>query len=165
MILLRPRARQTSGTWRCPASVVQRQRLRHDGGNRQRAQGLSPEPITRATAWTSPAPGEVCPGRSHRRRSRLIVTSQWDLPGECSDGCRMTGWDQAPAPDAVWLFAVRLEPGWVREGSLNGTALVRVPSSKLAEGIVTHMSRTPVDVALAVLSMPRTVMRWRPVAG
>jgi hypothetical protein len=77
----------------------------------------------------------------------------------------MTGWDQAPAPDAVWLFAVRLEPGWVREGSLNGTALVRVPSSKLAEGIVTHMSRTPVDVALAVLSMPRTVMRWRPVAG
>ena len=48
---------------------------------------------------------------------------------------------------------------------MNGTVLVRPPSSKLAEGIVTHMSRTPVDVALAVLSMPRTVMRWRPVAG
>jgi len=32
---------------------------------------------------------------------------------------------------------------------VNGTALVRVPSSRLAEGIVTHISRTPVDVALA----------------
>ena len=32
---------------------------------------------------------------------------------------------------------------------MNGTALVRAPSSKLAEGIVTHIQRTPVDVALA----------------
>ena len=32
---------------------------------------------------------------------------------------------------------------------MNGTVLVRVPSSRLAEGIVTHISRTPVDVALA----------------
>ena len=32
---------------------------------------------------------------------------------------------------------------------MNGTALVRPPSSRLAEGIVTHISRTPVDVALA----------------
>jgi dimethylargininase len=32
---------------------------------------------------------------------------------------------------------------------VNGTVLVRVPGSRLAEGIVTHMSRTPVDVALA----------------
>lgn len=32
---------------------------------------------------------------------------------------------------------------------MNGTVLVRVPGSRLAEGIVTHMSRTPVDVALA----------------
>jgi dimethylargininase len=32
---------------------------------------------------------------------------------------------------------------------VNGTALVRRPSSRLAEGIVTHISRTPVDVALA----------------
>jgi dimethylargininase len=32
---------------------------------------------------------------------------------------------------------------------LNGTALVRQPSSRLAEGIVTHISRTTVDVALA----------------
>jgi dimethylargininase len=31
----------------------------------------------------------------------------------------------------------------------NGTALVRAPSSRLAEGIVTHIERTPVDVALA----------------
>ena len=30
-----------------------------------------------------------------------------------------------------------------------GTVLVRAPSSRLAEGIVTHISRTPVDVALA----------------
>jgi dimethylargininase len=32
---------------------------------------------------------------------------------------------------------------------LNGTALVRQPSSRLAEGIVTHISRSPVDVAVA----------------
>jgi hypothetical protein len=32
---------------------------------------------------------------------------------------------------------------------MNGTALVRQPSSRLAEGIVTHISRTSVDVALA----------------
>jgi dimethylargininase len=32
---------------------------------------------------------------------------------------------------------------------VNGTALVRGPSSRLAEGIVTHIQRTPVDVALA----------------
>jgi len=32
---------------------------------------------------------------------------------------------------------------------VNGTVLVRAPSSRLAEGIVTHISRTPVDGALA----------------
>ena len=32
---------------------------------------------------------------------------------------------------------------------MNGTALVRQPASTLAEGIVTHISRSPVDVALA----------------
>ena len=32
---------------------------------------------------------------------------------------------------------------------MNGTALVREPSSRLAEGIVTHITRSPVDVALA----------------
>ena len=32
---------------------------------------------------------------------------------------------------------------------MNSTGLVRPPSSRLAEGIVTHISRTPVDVALA----------------
>jgi dimethylargininase len=32
---------------------------------------------------------------------------------------------------------------------VNGTALVRGPSSRLAEGIVTHISRVPVDAALA----------------
>jgi dimethylargininase len=32
---------------------------------------------------------------------------------------------------------------------LNGTALVREPASTLADGIVTHIARTPVDVALA----------------
>jgi N-dimethylarginine dimethylaminohydrolase len=32
---------------------------------------------------------------------------------------------------------------------VNGTVLVRAPSSKLAEGIVTHLRRVPVDVALA----------------
>ena len=32
---------------------------------------------------------------------------------------------------------------------MNGTSLVRPPSSRLAEGIVTHISRTPVDVTLA----------------
>ncbi len=32
---------------------------------------------------------------------------------------------------------------------MNGTALVRAPSSRLAEGIVTHLRRTPVDVAQA----------------
>src|SRR5256886_16926777 len=32
---------------------------------------------------------------------------------------------------------------------MNGTGLVRRPSSRLAEGIVTHIGRTPVDVELA----------------
>ena len=32
---------------------------------------------------------------------------------------------------------------------MNGTVLVRAPSSRLAEGIVTHLRRVPVDVALA----------------
>jgi dimethylargininase len=32
---------------------------------------------------------------------------------------------------------------------MNGTGLIRDPSSRLAEGIVTHLSRTQVDVALA----------------
>jgi dimethylargininase len=32
---------------------------------------------------------------------------------------------------------------------VNGTVLVRAPSSRLAEGIVTHIRRAPVDVALA----------------
>ena len=32
---------------------------------------------------------------------------------------------------------------------MNGTVLVRTPSSRLAEGIVTHVRRVPVDVALA----------------
>jgi dimethylargininase len=32
---------------------------------------------------------------------------------------------------------------------VNGTVLVRAPSSRLAEGIVTHIRRTPVDVAQA----------------
>ena len=32
---------------------------------------------------------------------------------------------------------------------MNGTVLVRAPSSRLAEGIVTHVRRVPVDVALA----------------
>lgn len=32
---------------------------------------------------------------------------------------------------------------------MNGTVLVRAPSSRLDEGIVTHIRRTPVDVALA----------------
>jgi dimethylargininase len=32
---------------------------------------------------------------------------------------------------------------------MNGMGLVRPPSSRLADGIVTHISRTPVDVALA----------------
>ena len=34
---------------------------------------------------------------------------------------------------------------------MNGTGLVRRPSSRLAEGIVTHIRRTPVDVALALV--------------
>ncbi len=32
---------------------------------------------------------------------------------------------------------------------MNGTSLIRTPSSRLAEGIVTHVGRTAVDVALA----------------
>jgi dimethylargininase len=39
--------------------------------------------------------------------------------------------------------------GQVRSEPMNGTSLVRRPGSRLAEGIVTHISRTPVDVALA----------------
>ena len=32
---------------------------------------------------------------------------------------------------------------------MNGMGLVRRPGSRLAEGIVTYVSRTPVDVAVA----------------
>lgn len=35
------------------------------------------------------------------------------------------------------------------DSTSRGTALVRRPSTRLAEGIVTHIARTPVDVALA----------------
>jgi dimethylargininase len=45
-----------------------------------------------------------------------------------------------------WLPCVRLVR---RERSVNGTVMVRAPSSRLAEGIVTHIRRAPVDVALA----------------
>jgi dimethylargininase len=38
---------------------------------------------------------------------------------------------------------------WPGRRPVNGTVLVRAPSSRLAEGIVTHIRRTPVDVALA----------------
>jgi dimethylargininase len=38
--------------------------------------------------------------------------------------------------------------GWVSD-LLNGTALVRPPGGRLAEGIVTHIARSPVDVAVA----------------
>jgi len=51
------------------------------------------------------------------------------------------------APEATWLVAVRLVPG--KGAIVNGTVLVRAPSSRLAEGIVTHVGRTAVDVALA----------------
>jgi dimethylargininase len=40
-------------------------------------------------------------------------------------------------------------PGRVRGRFLNGTVLVRAPSSRLADGIVTHIRRTTVDVPLA----------------
>src|ERR1700748_2396940 len=40
-----------------------------------------------------------------------------------------------------------MTPGNV--GAVNGTSLIRPPSSRLAEGIVTHLGRTAVDVALA----------------
>src|SRR5215471_13543722 len=40
-------------------------------------------------------------------------------------------------------------PGQVGSDLMSGTGLVREPSSRLAEGILTHLSRTPVDVALA----------------
>ena len=33
---------------------------------------------------------------------------------------------------------------------MNGTGLIRQPSSRLAEGIVTHISRSPVDLDLAL---------------
>jgi dimethylargininase len=46
--------------------------------------------------------------------------------------------------------ADRRASAWSGKGAIvNGTALVRAPSSRLAEGIVTHIERTPVDVALA----------------
>ena len=45
---------------------------------------------------------------------------------------------------------MRPADGAVRAASrLSGTVLVRRPSGRLAEGIVTHVSRSPVDVALA----------------
>ena len=34
---------------------------------------------------------------------------------------------------------------------MNGTGLIRRPGSRLAEGIVTHIRRSPVDVALALV--------------
>jgi dimethylargininase len=38
--------------------------------------------------------------------------------------------------------------GWVSD-LLDGTALARAPSGRLAEGIVTHIARSPVDAAVA----------------
>src|SRR5215469_3410930 len=65
----------------------------------------------------------------------LIIATLWDGLGEGGRREGMTGYDPAP--------------GRVRERPVNGTVLVRAPSSRLAEGIVTHISRAPVDVALA----------------
>jgi dimethylargininase len=57
-------------------------------------------------------------------------------------------------------------------GRVNGTSLTRPPSSRLAEGIVTHIGRTEVDVALARIqhgaySDALAVSDWvvRPVAA
>jgi dimethylargininase len=49
--------------------------------------------------------------------------------------------------DGGWLVAVRRAPG--KGVIVNGMALVRGPSGRLAEGIVTHIGRTAVDVTLA----------------
>src|SRR5262249_25329602 len=62
----------------------------------------------------------------------------WTLTSSVDDAAR-----------AAWLVAMPPAPGQVRERSVNGTVLIRAPSSRLAEGIVTHISRSPVDVALA----------------
>jgi dimethylargininase len=63
----------------------------------------------------------------------LIIAAQWDSFGESSQ---------------QWRVSVRPR-GQVRERPVNGTVLIRAPSSRLAEGIVTHIRRTPVDVSLA----------------
>ena len=54
------RARQMSGSWRCPASVVQSQLRRHDPGNKQPELGLSPELITGGNCPGIPRP--MCAG-------------------------------------------------------------------------------------------------------
>jgi len=48
---------------------------------------------------------------------------------------------------------------------MNGTALVRRPSGRLAEGIVTHISRTTVDVELARSQHAAYADARRPAAG
>ena len=48
---------------------------------------------------------------------------------------------------------------------MNGTGLVRRPGSRLAKGIVTHISRTPVDVALARAQHEAYADAWSAAAG
>src|SRR5580704_12753930 len=62
----------------------------------------------------------------------------------------MTGLDPASTSHAAWLFGACIRyPGQVRSDPMNGIGMVRQPGSRLAEGIVTYISRTPVDVAVA----------------
>ena len=55
-----------------------------------------------------------------------------------------------PAPDGASPTGAPHTGATPRDGvSLRGTALVREPSPRLADGIVTHLTRSPVDVDLA----------------
>src|SRR5438046_10764514 len=71
------------------------------------------------------------------------MAGRWPV---CGHDRKLTQWraDGPAAPDDRMKAPVR--KGTDR---MNGTGLVRGPSSRLAEGIVTHISRTPVDVELA----------------
>src|ERR1700750_3438244 len=58
---------------------------------------------------------------------------------------RRTGFGHPSTCSRAWPK----DPELARSDLMNDTGLVRDPSSRLAEGIVTHISRTEVDVALA----------------
>ena len=94
------------------------------------------EPGRRHHSGPGPARGRAAPARSDAVR-----------PGQ---GAPARGGGRQPAA-GNWSSSAETSPPYrpPEPGMPNGTALTRTPSRRLAEGLVTHLARVPVDLELA----------------